>query len=145
MAYTITVANRALYLIQTGAVNLETDDIKVILMADGFVFDRDDHHVYADVSDDELESENGYEQFTMAITTPLPVETDASDQSIFTCDDVEWTADGGSLVADGAIFIDDTVADDPILFHVDFGGTVTATDTFTFTIQNIEIDYEQGS
>jgi len=37
-------ANKIKYALETGAIDALNDAFKIILMADGFVFDRDTHH-----------------------------------------------------------------------------------------------------
>ena len=45
-----TASNKIKYLLATKAIDFLNDSFKIILMASGFVFDKDTHHGYADVS-----------------------------------------------------------------------------------------------
>ncbi len=50
MAISATVSNHAKYQFKVKAINLATDSIKVILMRTGFVFNRDNHATYLNVT-----------------------------------------------------------------------------------------------
>ena len=83
---------------------------------------------------------NGYTQDTKAIVTPTWEE--AAGTVTFNCDNVVWTAAGGSILARFAAIYDDTVGPtpvtDPIVCHTLLDTTpadVTATDGNTFTIE----------
>lgn len=53
--------------------------------------------------------------------------------------DVQWTASGGSIAAAGAALVMTDSGTDKVWAVFDFGGTVTATDGGTFTLQNCEL------
>lgn len=87
----------------------------------------------------EVATNYDYTQGTKAITSPTWSETTGT--ATFDCDDVIWTANGGSIVARFAAMYDDTVASpviDPIICSTLLDTTpldVTATDGNAFTIQ----------
>lgn len=53
--------------------------------------------------------------------------------------DVQWTASGGSIAAAGAALVMTDGGTAKVWAIFDFGGTVTATDNGTFTLQNCEL------
>lgn len=123
-------------------VDLDNDTIKIILMAAGFTFDRVNHNVYANVSASELPTANGYTVGGVSLTGSTITRNDTT--HIVTCsfNNATWTATGGSIVAQGAIIFDDTVAApvvDPVIGYIDFGGAETALDTFPFVVASIQV------
>lgn len=133
------VSNHGKFQLCSGAINFGTDSFKIILMASGFVFDRDAHATYANVSASELATGNGYTQNTKVLTGVVVAEDDTDDRAEVTWADAQWTASGGSIgPTPYAIIFDDTTVDDTIIAAIDFGGDQTATSGGTFTIPNIE-------
>lgn len=51
---TVATSNKWKYVTGNKEVDLETDDFKVMLMQQGYVFDRDAHDYYSNISGDEL-------------------------------------------------------------------------------------------
>ena len=51
-------SNKIKYLLATKAIDFANDVFKIILMADGFIFDKDTHEIYANVAGSELGSGN---------------------------------------------------------------------------------------
>jgi len=89
---------------------------------------------------DELVSAFDYTQDTYVLTTPLVTENDTDDRMDFTCDDAEWTANGGSIgPTPGAILYDDTDTEKSIIGYLNFDGEKTAVDTAVFSIEGIKI------
>ena len=56
-----------------------------------------------------------------------------------TWNNVVWTAAGGNLQACGAIILDVTLANDPVVGFIDFGGTMTAYSGGALTVANIAV------
>jgi len=112
-------------------------------MQSGFVFNKDTHHGYADVSASELATANGYTANTKTLAGVAVTEDDTDDRCEITWSNVQWTASGGSIgPTPGAIIFDDTVAApqaDPIIGYIDFGGDQTQADGGTATISNVEV------
>lgn len=91
-------------------------------------------------SDDELGSGNGYTQMTKTLANKVLTEDNTNDRAEMTCDDVVWTASGGTIgPSPGAILIDDTTPDDTIIGHLDFGGNMQAPSGKEFSIGNIKV------
>jgi len=138
MAVTCTLSNHFKYQIGMGAINLDTDTIKILLMATGYTFDKDNHAVYSDVSASELGTGSGYTANTKTLATTTLTENDGDDRLDFTCADVTWTASGGSIgPTPGAILYSDTSSDNTIIGYIGFGSDQTAVDGADFTIKNI--------
>ena len=126
-----------LYLMAKGSVDLDTDSLIWILMDTGFTFDRATHHQYSDVSASELGAGNGYLQKTKAAAGISITRNDVLFKVTITWSNPQWTASGGDVgPSPGAFLLDDTVADDPLLFYVDFGEEGTEPNGGTFTIAN---------
>ncbi len=90
--------------------------------------------------DDELASGGGYTADTKLLAGQALTEDLANDRSEMTCNNVIWTAGGGSIgPTPGAILYDDTSTDETIIGYIDFDGEQTAPDGADFTISNLKI------
>jgi len=138
-----TMANKLKYLLAKKVIDFASDTFKIILMDTGFVFDKDTHHGYANVSAYELATGNGYTQNTKTLAGVTVTEDDTDDRCEITWDDVQWTASGGSIgPTPGAIIFDDTVTTptaDPVIGYIDFGGEQTQADGGVATIASVEV------
>jgi hypothetical protein len=89
---------------------------------------------------DELATGSGYTQDTKVLTGVALAEDDTNDRAEMTCNNIIWTASGGSIgPTPGAILYDDTSSDDSIIGYIDFDGAQTAPDGADFTISNLKI------
>jgi hypothetical protein len=110
------------------------DTFKMILLAPGFVFDKDNHNSYADVIAFEVPNGNGYTTGGITLTGVTCVVDDTADQAKTSWSNVQWNASAGSISASGAIIFDDTTDGvtsdyaDAIISYKDALGTITATD-----------------
>jgi len=133
-------SNHYKYQLAQGAIDLDTDTIKCALMASGFVFDKDAHATWADVSANELSAGNGYTSGGATLSGASMTEDDTNDRMEVTYDDVSWTASGGSIgPTPGAILYDTTTSDSTVIGYLDFGSDQTAADGANFVIKNITI------
>ena len=133
-------SNRIKYLLATKVIDFANDSFIICLMAEGFVFNKDSHHQYSDISASELSTAYGYTVKTKALAGVAVTEDDANDRTSITWNAASWTAAGGAIgPAAGAIIIDDTAANDPIVGYIDFGGSFTQADGGTGSIVNIEV------
>jgi len=141
MAITMTLSNHYKFSLMKKLINLDTDTLKIILMNDAFVFDKDAHATLSDVTADQLPTGNGYTQDSKMLENTVVTEDDVNDKGKMTCDDVLWTASGGSIGPTGAAIIyDGTVADDVVVGCADYGADYTMPDGSAFEITDIEID-----
>jgi hypothetical protein len=141
MAFTTTVPNHYKYLLKTKQIDESSDTYKIILMESGFTFDKDAHEELADVTADQLPTGNGYTQNSKTLSGVSIIENDTTDKAETRWADVTWTATGGSIgPASAAIVYNDTVANDPIAFCIEFGVNKTTEDGFAFVIGTPGID-----
>ena len=137
---TTEASNHIKYLLATKAIDFANDTFKLILMDTGFTFNKDTHALYADVSGSELASGNGYTTKGETLAGVSVSEDDTDDRAEITWNNETWTASGGAIgPTPGAIIIDETAANDPVVGYIDFGGEQTQADGGTCTISNIEV------
>jgi len=141
MAITLTISNHFKYQLMDKQVDLSADTLKIILMDNAFAFDKDAHATLANVTADQLSTANGYTQNDKTLDNLVLAEDDTNDKGKMTCDDVTWTASGGSIGPTGAACIyDDTTSDDTVIGCIDYGTDYTIGDGSSFSIKSIEID-----
>ena len=137
---TTEASNHIKYLLATKAIDFANDTFKIILMNTGFTFNKDTHALYADVSGSELASGNGYTTKGPTLAGVAVSEDDTDDRAEITWNNATWTASGGAIgPTPGAIIIDETATNDPVVGYIDFGGEQTQADGGTCTISNIEV------
>lgn len=133
-------ANRLKYLMAQGDVDFTADVFKIILMQSAFVFDKDTHHGYADVSGNELPNGNGYTTGGETLAGVAVTEDDVDDRTEVVWNNVSWTAGGGPIgPACGAIIYDDTDGGNSIVGFIDFGADYTQADGGIATLTNIGV------
>jgi hypothetical protein len=81
----------------------------------------------------QLATANGYTQNAKTITG-LASETVTTNDSRTSCNQILWTASGGSIAAAFAMIYVDSLTDDPPLYRYDFEGTITAPNGIPFVI-----------
>lgn len=137
------LSNEFRYLILKKVIDFSADTFKIRVMASGFVFNKDSHTVWADVSASELANGNGYVTGGNTLSGVSVTKDDTLDRGRAVWGNTSWTAAGGSIgPSPGAIIIDDTVAApviDPIVGYIDFGGEKTQADGGIFTIVAPEV------
>ena len=137
------LTNKIKFLLASKAIDFANDSFKIILMNTGFVFNKDTHHAYANISAYELATGYGYTQNTKTLTGVSLNEDDSDDRCEITWDNPSWTASGGDIgPTPGAIIFDDTVTSpvaDPIVGYIDFGGDQTQVDGGIATIGDVEV------
>lgn len=143
------VANSAKTMLWKGQINAATDTFKIILMDLGFVFDKDNHNAYADVSAYELPTGNGYTAGGATLTLDAITTDDTEDRCEVTFLNAQWTASGGSLATVGAIIYDDSTDTassddytDAVITWLDANGTQTVADGAALTVSNIMLTGE---
>lgn len=114
----------------TKAIDLAGDTFKMALVTSSYTADFDAHDEWADVSANEA-SGTGYTAGGQALTTVT--FSGSSGTLTFDCDDVSWTSSTISSAA-AAVIYDDTVAGDPLLVYLDFGGTFSTGGSSTFKV-----------
>jgi len=140
MAVTVILSNHYKYQLMKKLIDLSANTLKIILMNNTFTFDKDAHATLADVTADQLATSHGYTQNDKTLDNKVLSEDDVNDKGKMVCDDVSWTASGGSFGPTGAAIIyDDTTTDDTIIGCIDFGTDYTISDGSSFAINSIEI------
>ena len=118
-----------------GTVDMDADAFKMILCLSTSNIATTSIDGYATVTN-EVATNFGYTQGGESITSPTWVES--SGTVTFDCDNVVWTASGGSITARYAAIYDDTVTTpvaDPFVCDSQLDtGDVTATTGNTFTV-----------
>lgn len=137
------LSNEIRYLLLKKVCDFSADVFKIRAMASGFVFNKDTHTVWADVSASELANGNGYVTGGNTLAGVSVTKDDTMDRGRAVWSNTSWTASGGPIgPSPGAIIIDDTVAApvvDPIVGYIDFGGEKTQADGGIFTIASLEV------
>ena len=128
-------SNKIKYQLAIGAVDFSSDTFKIILMESGFVYNKDSHEDYIDVSGNELGGGNGYTAAGATLAGVAVTESDGHRRGEIVWKNVIGAGAGGPFgPASGAIIYDDTHADKVIVGYIDFGGDYTQPDGGTATI-----------
>lgn len=137
------LSNECRYLLLKKVMDFSADTFKIRVMASGFVFNKDSHAVWADVSASELANGNGYVTGGNTLSGVSVTKDDTLDRGRVVWGNTTFTASGGTIgPSPGAIIIDDTVAApviDPIIGYIDFGGEKSQADGGIFTIVAPEV------
>ena len=135
-------SNKIKFLLAKKAIDFSADTFKIILMQSGFVFNKDTHEGYANVSASELGTGNGYTAGGVTLSGVTVTEDDTNDRCEVAWNNASWTASGGPIgPSPGAIIYDDTVTTptaDPVIGYIDFGGNQSQADGGVATISNIK-------
>lgn len=134
------LANNFRVLLAQGSVNFSSQTFKAIAMKEGFIFNRTTHDLYADVSANEQGTGFGYTAGGVTLSGVAITQNDTDHRADITWNNITWTASGGDVgPLAGVIIYDDTIANDPIVGYIDFGGSYTVADGGTATIANVKI------
>jgi hypothetical protein len=140
MAVSVVWYNRGKYRQARGEFSLHSDTLKMILMDNTYTPNIDTDHAYADISAKELSTGNGYTAGGQALTTVVVTEDDVNNWTQLTCDDVLWTASGGSIGPTQYIpLYNDTESNDSLIGYIDLGSEHTVSDGGPFSIEDIKI------
>jgi hypothetical protein len=135
------MSNHFKYQLGKKLVDLSADTIKVILMNSSFTFNKDNHATLSDVTSSQLSTGYGYTQNDKTLTGVTLTEDDTNDRAQLTCDNISWTASGGSIgPSAAAILYDDTTSDDTVIGCIEFGSALEAGDGFDFAILGLKIN-----
>ena len=135
-----TIANNFRVLIAQGAVDFDAHTFKAIAMKEGFIFNRATHDLYADVSASEQGTGFGYTVGGVTLSGVAVAQNDTDNRADVTWNNITWTASGGDVgPLAGVIIYDDSIANDPIVGYIDFGGAYTVADGGTATIANVRV------
>jgi hypothetical protein len=124
MAVVISPYNHTALRNRTGA-NASGDDYLVTLYSALPFLPAATTKTAAEVGATQIATANGYTQ-DAKLLTGVVLSTVATKNVMFDADDVIWTPTTGNIAAAFALISNGTDTDDPPMYHVDFGGTVTA-------------------
>jgi len=102
----------------THPVNLLNDSIKVMLLADTYTPDQDNHKFVSDVQDHEITGE-GYTAGGKALLNKTLTYDPDNNYTIFDADDVSWT--NATITARYAVIYADVGTSKPLIGYIDFG------------------------
>lgn len=110
-------------ILQAG-VNLVSDTLKIILLADTYTPDKDADEYYDDISANELSTGGGYTAGGATVSGKSVTTDTGTDKAVFDCADPSWTADGTGFTARYAVLLKDTgdPSTSPLIAYWDFGG-----------------------
>lgn len=120
-------------------IDLETDSFFCCLMISEFVFDRDTHQAYGDVSAHEVPAGNGYITGGQALVGTYSQDNDA-DRAILDFAPFTWTASGGDIANIGGILVYDVTASNKIAFFGSFGGAVLVPEGLSLDITGVGLE-----
>jgi len=141
MAIVLTLSNHYKYQLAAKKIDLSADTLKIILMNNTFVFDKDTHATLASVTASQLATTGGYTQNSKTLLNQVLSEDDTNNKGKMVCSNVVWTGTGDGFGPTGALIIyNDTTTDDTVVGCADFGTDYTVAATATLTIKSIELD-----
>ena len=130
MAITLTLSNHYKYQLMKKKIDLSADTLVMILMNNTYAFDKDTDATLANIAADQLSTGNGYTQNAKELANLSLSEDDVNDKGAMTCDDISWTASGGSIGATGAaVLLDFSALDDTEFFTTETDRTFTGGST----------------
>lgn len=130
MAVTLTLSNHYKYQLMKKKIDLSVDTLVMILMNNTYVFDEDTDATLANIAADQLSTGNGYTKNAKELANLSLSEDDANDKGVMTCDDISWTASGGSIGATGAaVLLDFSAISDTEFFTTEIDRTFTGGST----------------
>lgn len=116
--------------IMNGAIDLDTDTIKVMLVTSSYTPNQDTHIDRADVTNEVVG--DGYTEGGAALADAAVTQDDTDNEGVFDATDLTWAA--SSITARGAVIYlaTGTAANDLLIAYIDFGADkVSASGNFT--------------
>ena len=125
--------NTAKTALVTGAVDLDTDTIKVALVTSSYTPNIDTHEYYDDLTN-EVANGSGYTTGGATLASKTVTTDTTNNRSVFDAADVTWST--ASITARAAVIYKDTgtPSTSTLLWYIDFGADKTSTSgDFTIT------------
>lgn len=126
--------NSAIHKIITGAIDLDTDSFKMLLITSVLTETEKDSFDFRDDIINEVAAGGGYTTGGNVCTLTVAAVDNVNNDVEVTCAAVSWPT--ATITAAAAVIYKNvgTAATDPLLCHIDFGGSVSSTNgTFTVT------------
>lgn len=119
--------------IMSGAIDLDTDTIKVALVTSTYTPDIDAHEFYDDLTN-EVANGNGYATGGATLADAAVTADDTDDEGVLDATDTAWA--DSTITARGAVLYKDTTvaSTSPLICYFDFGeDKVSSSGTFTIS------------
>lgn len=119
--------------LMSGAVDLDTDTIKVMLVTSSYTPDADAHTKRSDVTDEV--SGTGYSAGGATLANKAVTVDNTANRGVFDADDLSWAT--ATVTARGAVLYKSRgglASADELIAYIDFGTDVTST-AGTFAVQ----------
>lgn len=134
------VFNSAVRDIMTGAIDLDTDTFKVMLVTSTYTPNKDTHTKRSDVTNEV--SGTGYTAGGTACTATVAAVDTTNDRVVLTLASVNWPS--STITARGAVYYKSrggASSADELLYYDDFGADITSTGA-TFTLAASTITFQ---
>ena len=120
--------------------DFSADTYKIMLMADGFTFNKDTHGTVSDIVSSEITSAGSYVRQTLSVDTAWN-QDNTDDKGEIAWSNVTFTASGAAFDDfDAAIIYNDSHASDLIVGCIDFEMTISLANGNAFQMQNLGFD-----
>lgn len=120
-----------------GEIDVGSDTLKCALMTGEFVFNKDTHATWADVSASEIANGSGYATGGLTLTGVTLTEDDSNDRGQAAWSNPRWNATGELGEFAAALIYDDTSSDNTVVGCVEFGTSVSVPDTSYFELTSL--------
>lgn len=119
--------------IQNGAIDLDTDTIKVMLVTSSYTADQDAHTKRSDITNEV--SGTGYTAGGSALANKVVSADNTDNEGVFDADDLTWTT--ATITARGAVLYKSrggASSADELICYIDFGADkISTAGNFTIT------------
>lgn len=112
--------------IMNGAIDLDTDTIKVMLVTSVYTADQDAHTKRSDITNEV--SGTGYSAGGSALATKVVSADNTDNEGVFDADDLSWTT--ATITARGAVLYKSrggVSSADELICYIDFGSDIVST------------------
>jgi len=119
--------------IQDGSIDLDTNEIRVVLVTSSYTPDQDAHEDYADITN-EVANGNGYTTGGSALANKSVTKDNTDNEGVFDADDKTWA--DSTITARGAILLKwtGTASTSWFIAYIDFGSDKSSNNgDFTIT------------
>lgn len=127
--------------VMNGAIDLDTDSMKIMLVTSSYTADQDAHTKRSDITNEV--SGTGYSSGGSALANKTVTADNTNNRGVFDADDISWST--ATITARGAVIYKargGASSADELLGYIDFGADKTSTaGTFTVTFDSAGIFY----
>lgn len=114
--------------IMNGAIDLDTDTIKIALVTSSYTPNANTHTKFSDVTN-EVANGNGYTSGGATLVNKTVTADTGDSEGVFDADDVTWST--ATITARGAVIYKNTgvASTSPLIQYIDFGSDATSTNS----------------